>query len=163
MVLMIMPLAACSTPEGDFPSLSKRPYESADPVAEPNPVPVAVTTTMPAALSEQTNQLLVRNRNGDAAFAKARSAAESAARAGSGAAQGSESWVQGQMILSRLDAARSESVAALGEMDRMIAGERDKGADTGLIGLLDTVQAEIAASVANQEAVINRLSATIGR
>jgi hypothetical protein len=163
LALSILSLSACSTPNGDFPSLSKRPYESADPIMEPVAVLAAITTILPAPLSADTNHLLERNRIADAAFARARTAAESAARSGSGAAEGSESWVQAQMVLSRLDAARADSVTALGEIDGLIAVERSKGADAGLTGLLERVQAQIAESVANQEEIIRHLSATIGR
>jgi hypothetical protein len=156
-------MAACSTPQGDFPSLSKRAYENAGPITEPDAAPAAVTNSLPASLSAQTNRLLERNRIADAAFARARGPAESAARSGSGAAKGSEGWVQAQMVLSRLDASRADSVTALGEIDGLIAIERMKGADSGLVGLLEAVQAEIANTVANQEAAIRRLSATIGQ
>jgi hypothetical protein len=163
LALMILPLSACATQEGDFPSLSKRPYESAEPIAAPDPTPAAITTSLPAALAEQTNRLLERNRIAHSAFVRARGAAESAARSGSGAPNGSENWVQAQMVLSRLDASRADSVSALGEIDRLVTGERNKGADPGLIGLLDQVQSEIASTVAEQEAVISRLYSTIGR
>jgi hypothetical protein len=163
LALSILSLSACSTPDGDFPSLSKRPYESAQPIAEPEAAPTVTTNVLPASLSANTNRLLERDQIANAAFVRARIAAESSARAGSGAAKGSESWVQAQMVLSRLDAARADSVTVLGEIDGLIALERIKGADAGLIGLLETTQARIAASVANQEAEIRRLSATIGQ
>jgi hypothetical protein len=163
LALSILSLSACSTPDGDFPSLAKRPYESADPITEPEAAPTIATTVLPASLSANTKRLLERDQIANAAFERAHDAAESTARAGSGAAIGSESWVQAQMVLSRLDAARADSVTALGEIDRLVAIERTNGADAGLIGLLETAQARIAASVANQEAEIRRLSATIGR
>ena len=75
---------------------------------------------------------------------------------------GSESWVNAHMLLSRADAARSDSVAALGEIDRLIAGEREKGADAGLVSLLSVPQSQIAALVNAQTAEIERLSRLIG-
>jgi hypothetical protein len=163
LAIAILSLPACSTPNGDFPSLSKRPYESSEPISDSGSAVETITTILPSALASTTNRLLERNQIADAAFARARPAAESAARSGSDSGKGSENWVQAQMILSRLDAARADSVSALGEIDGLVAGERVKGADAGLVQLLADVQSRIAQSVANQEAVIKKLAATIGR
>ena len=50
-----------------------------------------------------------------------------------------------------------------GEIDHLIAVERDKGADKGLLALLGAVQDEIADTVAGQKDVLAQLFATIGR
>lgn len=155
-------LAGCSTPKGDFPSLSKRPYESANPLAEPETAAEAQTVTMPDRLIGVTQGLLARNRTGQSQFAAALPAARSAAQSASGAAFGSEGWAQANVMISRLDASRADSVAALGEIDHLIAVERDKGADSGLLALLGAVQGEIAETVAEQRDQLARLFAMVG-
>ncbi len=156
-------LAACATQKGDFPSLSKRPYETENPIEAPESAAPALTTSLPSALSIQTNAWLARSRAADAAFARALPAAQSSARAASGASMGSESWSQAHVQLSRLDATRADSVAALAELDRLIATQRESGSDAGLIALLDGVGQQLGEIVANHSREIARLAATIGR
>ena len=155
-------LTGCASIEGDFPPLSKRPYESADPLAEPEAVAAPLSTTLPADLQTKVTALLARARAAQASFNTALPAATNAAQSAAGGTVGSESWVNAHMLLSRADAARSDSVAALGEIDRLIAGEREKGADAGLVSLLSVPQSQIAALVNAQTAEIERLSRLIG-
>lgn len=162
-ITFALALTACSTPNGNFPSLSKRPYESADPLAIPEATPETQTTSMPDRLIGVTQSLLARNRTGQSQFAAALPASRSSAQSAAGATFGSEGWAQAHVMLSRLDASRADSVAALGEIDHLIAVERDKGADKGLLALLGAVQDEIADTVAGQKDVLAQLFATIGR
>ncbi len=156
-------LAGCASTEGDFPSLSKRPYENADPVKETDSVLANVTTALPPALASQTDGLLIRSRKAASAFASAFPLVQSSARGASGSISGSEIWAQAHMMLSRLDASRSDGVAALADVDRLIAVERDRGADSGLLSLLETVQSEIAETVSDQNARIGELHNLIAR
>jgi hypothetical protein len=161
-------LSACATSNDDFPSLAKRPYEKAGAIEDPdalppNAAPIAQTTRLPDALAQTTAQLKQRNNVAHAAFGQARAAAETSAQKAADAAQGSETWAEAHMILSRLDRTRSDSVVALGEIDRLIGQEQDKKSDLGLIALLTEVQQDIAASVTEQNVVIERLTRTIGR
>lgn len=160
--LLTLLLAGCAGVEGDFPSLSKRPYETDKAAEEPAANPQPVTTTLPADLRSKTDELLARARKANAAFEAALPAARAAAQSASGSASGSEAWVAAHMILSRAEGARADAVAALGEMDRLIAGERDKGAAPGLIALLSAPQTQIAALVNEETAEIDRLAAIIG-
>jgi hypothetical protein len=162
-MLAPLSLAACATTQGDFPPLSKRPFEKAGPIEEPAVAAPALSSSLPGPIAAQTNALLARSGAASAAFARAQPQAEASARTASGAGVGSESWVQGHMLLSRLDATRSDGVAALGEIDRLIAAERDRGADDGIIGFLATAQQEIATAVIGQNEKIAQLHRTIGR
>ncbi len=159
-----MSLGACSTTnDGSFPSLSKRPFETSGPIEDQEAAPVAITTQLPDALTSQSNVLLARSRAAAAIFARSLPAAQSAARGAAGSATGSEGWVQAHMILSRLDASRADGVAALGEMDRLMATQQEQGADAGLLGLLRVIQSEIADSVSDQNTRIGDLHLIIGR
>jgi hypothetical protein len=160
--LLVFLLTGCASVEGDFPSLSKRDYESADPLAIPEAPPPLVSTALPAELKTKTDALLVRARTAHSAFEAALAPARAAAQAASGAPAGSEAWVQAHMILSRADGARADAVAALGELDQLISAERDKGADKGLIALLAQPQGQLAAIVNEDSAEIDRLARLIG-
>jgi hypothetical protein len=155
-------LAGCASVEGDFPSLSKRPYETGNPVDVPAATPAPLTTALPADLKTRTDALVARGRQAHLAFEAALPAVRAASQSASGAAPGSEAWVNAHMILSRADGARSDGVAALGDMDQLIARERDKGADPGLIALLAEPQGQLAAIVNQDTAEINRLANLIG-
>lgn len=155
-------LSGCASVEGDFPSLSKRAYETDNPLADPASPPAPVTTALPAELKAQSEALLARGQKAHAAFAAALPAARAAAQSASGAAAGSEAWVEAHMIVSRADGARADGVAALSEIDQLIARERDKGADRGLIALLGEPQGQLAAIVNEDTAEIDRLAKLIG-
>ena len=77
-----------------------------------------------------------------------------------GTAPGSESWVNAHLELSRLDQARADSVAALGEMDKLIADQIE--GDSAYVALLVEAQQGIATDVAAQRAAIDAMSAQIG-
>jgi hypothetical protein len=165
MLIIAMPalmLAGCTTMEGDFPSLSKRPFETDTPVDDPAEKPVPLTTALPAELERQTNALVARARKAHSDFENALGAARSTAQSASGSATGSESWVNAHMVLSRADGRRADALAALGEMDQLIAREREKGADAGLVALLQQPQGQIAALVNAENAEVERLAKMIG-
>jgi hypothetical protein len=155
-------LSGCASIEGDFPSLSKRVYETDTPIEDPSAMPAQVTTALPADLERQTDTLVARARKAHNAFESALGAARSTAQAASGSATGSEAWVNAHMVLSRADTARADAVAALGEMDQLIARERDKGADTGLVALLAQPQSRISELVNAENAEVERLAKMIG-
>jgi hypothetical protein len=162
LIFVTLLLCSCANVEGDFPSLSKRPYETADPVAEQNAVPAPLTSALPADLKARIDDMVARNRKAHAAYEAAIPAARSAAQSASGASAGGESWVNAHMVLSRADGARTDAVAALSEIDQLIAHERDKGADAGLIALLAGPQGQIAELVNAENAEIERLAKLIG-
>jgi hypothetical protein len=155
-------LSGCASIEGDFPSLSKRAYETDTPVEDPAAMPAPITTALPADLERQTDALVARARKAHNAFESALGAARSTAQSASGTATGSEAWVNAHMVLSRTDGARADAVAALGEMDQLITRERDKGADVGLVALLSGPQGQIAELVNAENAEVDRLARVIG-
>jgi hypothetical protein len=113
-------------------------------------------------LQAQTDAFVARARRAHDAFEAKLPAARSAAQSANGAASGSEGWVKAHMEVSRADSARADAVAALSEIDQLIAQERNRGADAGLIGLLAEPQAKIAELVNAETAEINRLAKLIG-
>jgi hypothetical protein len=155
----MLALSACSSVQGDFPSLAKRPYEQENPIAEPVVPAIPQTTSLPAELQSQTDSLLARSRAAHAAFQAALPSAKSVLGP---AATGSEAWVNAHMTLSRVDSTRADGVAALGEIDQIISKQRENGADAGLIALLSAPQQSIAERVNAENAEIERLTQLIG-
>jgi hypothetical protein len=154
-------LCGCASATGDFPSLAKRPYEKANPVEE-LAVVETLTTTLSADLQKQVDALLVRSGVAHAAFQNALPSLRSTIQSAGNPATDSESWANAHTALSRTDSLRADGVAALGEMDRLVAREREKGADSGLIALLTAPQHTIAGRVTSENAEVERLTQQIG-
>jgi hypothetical protein len=155
-------LAGCASVEGDFPSLAKRPYEKVNPVEEPVAIAETLTTQLSAELQRQIDALLSRSSAAHAAFESALPSVSSTIQTAGNFATGSESWANAHSALSRTDSLRADGVAALGEIDTLIARERENGADRGLIALLTAPQLIIAERVTAENAEIERLTQLIG-
>ncbi len=159
-------VAACgSLPEGDFPSLAKRPYEDSDPMAIEKKAPVPAPSSLPASLAAKLSALERRARAADAEFRTLLPAARAKASAAKGAAQSSDRWIAAQIALSRLDRSRADAVAALSEVDVLLLGNLDEGL-TGnkpqYAPLMEPAQQRIAAIVKAQNAIIDGIFASIG-
>lgn len=151
-------LGGCSLPDGEFPSLAKRPYETGAPIADPPMEPETLSTSLPDSLRIRLDALLARHGVAETAFRSALPAARQAAQSGANAAAGSESWVVAQMEVSRAEQKRADSLAALAETDLLVSAERDRGADAGLIALMTPYQEKIRREVEAQTAIIVALS-----
>ncbi len=165
LILSTLSLAGCSTPEGTFPSLAKRPFETQVPAAEPASAPVLETTVIPAELSAKIAGLMARHIKAKAAYDAALPAVRLLAHGAAGSPVGSEAWVNAQQQLSRLDKARSDSVAVLGALDELVTGQNDaesKNGSASLLGLIVPYQVGMAEDVAAQTKEIDRLAALIG-
>ena len=111
--------------QGDFPSLLPRPIEQGVTEA-PEPVPVP-DGPVDAALAARLAVLVAQAREGQAAFEEQLGPTR-AAVASAGAAA-SESWIEAQVALSRLQSARTPTMTSLGELD-VLAAERSRMAET---------------------------------
>ena len=159
LIAPIVLLVGCSTAEGDFPSLERRPYESKEPIAAPS-APLAPPPSLPADLTAKVDTLVSRHIAAASIFASRLAAVQSTASRATGSAAGTESWVNAHVQLSRLDKARADSVAVVREFDSLIA---DAGAvDSTFVPLLTDAQKPVADDVAQQNAEISRLSRLIG-
>ena len=158
-------LAGCAMPKGEFPSLAKRPYESEDPIAEPVAIPDAVASSLPGDVAASIAALEARHAKADAAFRSMLPSVQAVAARASGAAVGSEAWADANVRLSRLDYARADSVKVVGEIDAMVAAQREADAHSGqpaLAPLMERRQRVIAESVERQDAEVNRMGAMLG-
>ena len=158
-VLVVLLLSACSTTEGQFPSLERRPYESNAPISAPEALPAA-PTELPTELQTKVDALIRRHGAAQADYQRKLPAVQALASRASGSAPGTESWVNAHLELSRLDDSRADSVAVVREFDSLIA---DQGKmDSSLVPLLSNAQQPVVDMIAGQNAEINRLSRLIG-
>jgi hypothetical protein len=106
--------AGCAAP-GPYPSLAPRPAEKAyaEDAEERKPTPQPDDP----ALAGEIDRLLAAGRAGGAEFDSALPAARSAA--GAAGSTGSDSWIEAQQALSRLEAARARTTAAVADLDRL--------------------------------------------
>ena len=158
-VLVVLLLSACSTTDGQFPSLERRPYESNAPISAPEAAPAA-PTELPAPVQAVVDDLTRRHAAAQADYQRKLPAVQALASRASGSAPGTESWVNAHLELSRLDDSRADSVAVVREFDSLIA---DQGKmDSSLVPLLSNAQQPVVDMIAGQNAEINRLSRLIG-
>ncbi|HEY0115848.1 MAG TPA: hypothetical protein VGB54_09010 [Allosphingosinicella sp.] len=116
-LLLLATLAGCAT-GGEFPSLAPRPVEQ---LSMEEPIRVDPPVAPDPAFRGRVAALLGQARQGDEAFEAAYARALPLVR-GAGPS-GSDSWVQAQEAISRVEAARLVTSGALAELDRL-AGER---------------------------------------
>ncbi len=129
-ILVALVLAAGCAAPGPYPSLAPRPAEKAyaDDSEERKPTPQPDDP----ALAGEIDRLLAEAKAGAAEFDRALPATQSAA--GAAGAAGSDSWIEAQQALSRLETARARTTSALADLDRL-AVER---VGAGTLGSGDT-------------------------
>ena len=158
-LLLLFALTACAAPGVQFSSLERRPYETNAPVAAPAESP-ALSAVLSAELATKLNALLAKHTTANQDFLRGLGAVQSTASKAAGTAPGSEAWVNAQLMLSRLDKMRADSVAVLREFDGLIA---DAGAvEANMAALVTEAQRPVTEDVAAQSAEIARLSRLIG-
>src|SRR5687768_6735352 len=113
LALLALLLPGCA-PKGAFPSLGVRPVEqlSFDEPVRRAPV-VAPDSGLAARIADLSDQANRGQRNFDALLPSAR------ARASAAGGMGTVSWTEAQQALSRLEAARTLTVSALADLDRL--------------------------------------------
>ena len=151
-------LGAC-TPNGEFPSLEPRAIEQEDPLVEPVRTPPAVASD--PALRARAAELAAEARRGAGAFEAAFGSAASAARAAG--APGSESWVAAQQQISRAEAARGPTSAALAELDRLATERARLPTNEGDFAAIRSALAEVERIAAAQQQRMDRLRAQVRR
>lgn len=147
----LLSLAGCAD-QGSFPSLAPRPVER---LSNDEPVRVAPMVATNPALTARIAELLRNARGGETEF----QAALPAARASVSRAEAaeSESWIEAQQAISRLEAKRAATVTALAQLDTLSV-ERARlpigaGDFEALLAAVETARS----LAAGQQAEINRL------
>lgn len=150
-------LGACSTASSG-PSLARRPVETRglDEPARPIVSPGAAD----AALRARIATALASVERGRAAFAELIGQVETAVAAAG--ADGSESWIAAQQLLSALEAARAPSPAGLADLDTLLTTHLAAGQTAG-VAELEAARATAVPVVEAQDAALDRLRSRISR
>lgn len=160
LLLPLLALAACATPDGRYPSLAPRAAEGLDPR-----LPVADTSgSVPAdpALAAASSELVRAARSAADRFDAAMARAEQLA-AGAGPRQ-SESWIAAQQALSVAVAERDPVTRALADIDalataRVVSGGQLSQADQQLVR---QAAAQVAALNDRQAARVDAVQRRLG-
>ena len=147
--------AGCST-GGNFPSLLPRPVEQ---LSMEEPVRTDPLVASNPAIPARAAALVAEARRGDGLFARAYGEALSQVR-GAGPS-GSDSWIEAQAAITRVEAARRITAAAAGDLDALlIAQAPDPISPADHQALLDSREAVLAIS-AEQERRLDSLKGSL--
>ena len=156
LLLLVAATSGCA-PEGTFPSLAMRPEERLVTVGEPRRP--RVDPASDPALRGRASALLAQGRAGTRAFEASEPAAERATR--NVGATGSESWIDAQQQLSRLEAARADTDTALAELDRLATARADEATNSADYALIEEAKAELQRIATEQQARLDRLRSRV--
>jgi hypothetical protein len=122
-------LSGCSTTV-DHPSLAPRAIERFS-VTEPEPAPPQ-PAPLPedASRQERASALVAQAVESDARFRERLAEAKGIVASGSGAAPGSEAWVQAQQAISRVETLREPVSRTLADLDALQIAAADSGVGT---------------------------------
>ncbi|CAH0353250.1 hypothetical protein [Sphingobium sp. CECT 9361] len=158
LALLLTGCAAGVADTSAYPSLARRPVESADydtPAATPAPTAPAASPSDDAELARYVGQAAA----GATAFDKAYAEAQRLTRAASGAAVSSDPWVAAQAAISALESARNDSVSALAALDTLYTARVSAIADGKMSGSVDAIDAARASALAMVDSQNDRLDA----
>lgn len=153
-------LSSCAGGPQTYPSLAKRPIEGA-PVAELAPPPAPAPAD--AALREQIAGSTAQADKGAAAFDAAYVKADKAVNAARAAGLASDAWIDAQVAISTLEAARNDSVSALASLDTLYVSRTNAVADGKAAGGVAEIDAARAAALALVDRQNDRLDALKAR
>lgn len=158
--LVLLPLlatAGCAT-GGEFPSLAPRPVEQ---LSFEEPVRVDPPIAADAALRSRASGFVQEARGGEEAFQAAYSAALPRVRSAGGA--GSDSWVQAQEAISRVEAARNATSGALADFDAWLTQLSNEPVNAELWAEIARDRATVSGMVDEQNRRIGGLKASVSQ
>lgn len=143
---------------GPFPSLAPRAIErelaEAD-AAEARPVLIPDNPD----LALRVNALLVEAKNSQAEFERA--ADEATDRARTAGPAGSDSWIEAQQVVSRLESARATILRALADLDALGLARASEPTSTADLARIQAAMAEAQALADAQQERIERLESSL--
>ena len=149
-------LGGCVAQDG-FPSLAQRPAERE--VAVDDPVRAAVLVSPDAELRGRIEVLRRQAAEGDRSFEAMLGPAEAAI--GAAGAAGSESWIEAEQALSRLESSRAATMQALAELDRLVIARAEIATNSEDFAAIESAIAEVERIAAAQQARWDRLRARL--
>ena len=155
--LLLLPLTGCGAPAG-FPSLAPRPIEAI--ARQPERVAAALPRRPDPALERQVTALAGQLRADEDAWAAGVAATRTAIARARGAAVGSESWIEAQLVISRLESLRQATGAhrdAVADL-RLAQAQSATPADSTT---LDALWRRAVAQVEAQNSLFSSLAGTL--
>lgn len=150
---LLLCLAGCVS-RGPFPSLAPRPAEQEDWAEEP--VHTAPAVADDAALRTRIAALNADARDGGRAFEADVAAAERAtAHPG---AEGSDSWIEAQQAISRLEASRGRTMDAAAELHQLQLARTGQPTSATDLAALDAAVEAVNAIAARQQREMDRIN-----
>ena len=157
--LLLLPLlAACATPEGEYPSLAIRDAERVSGTFDPAPPTPYVPPPTPAQVLGRLEQLAADAASAHRAFLAEAPTARNAVAAASGAEPGSDGWARASVALAGLESARSRAMIALSDLDRLMVDAAIEGDE---LQRIVAVRDQVIAQVDEQNAVIGGLARSL--
>ncbi len=153
-------LSGCASAPQNYPSLAKRPIESA-PVADLAPPPAPQPAD--AALSAQIARYAEQADKGASAFDAAYATADRLVGAARTAGVSSDAWVSAQVAISALESARNDSVSALASLDTLYVQRSNDVADGQAAGGVQDIDAARSAALALVDQQNDRIDALKAR
>ena len=153
-------LSGCASAPQNYPSLAKRPIESA-PVADVAPPPAPQPAD--AALSAQIARYAEQADKGASAFDAAYAKADRLVGAARTAGVSSDAWVSSQVAISALESARNDSVSALASLDTLYVQRSNDVADGQAAGGVQDIDAARSAALALVDQQNDRIDALKAR
>jgi hypothetical protein len=151
--LLAAGLAGCVS-HGPFPSLAPRPAEQEDWTEEP--VHAAPAVADDAALRTRIAALAAQAREGDRLFEADLSPAERAAA--HPGAEGSDSWIEAQQAISRLEASRARTTDAAAELHQLRLARGGMPTSAADLAALDAAIGQVDAIAESQQRRLNRIN-----
>jgi hypothetical protein len=159
LVLLIpaLTLAGGCAARGPFPSLAPRPAER---LSMDEPVREAVAVAPDPQLAGRLAALLADARRGQAEFETVLPGARGSV--GAAGAAGSESWIEAQKAISRLEAARALTVAALAQLDELGVERAALSTNAEQLATLLAAMQSAETLARGQQSELDRLRASLG-
>ena len=130
-LLSAVSLGACAQDNSEFPSLAKRPAERVTATYGTPAAPV-IRAPLPqpsAQVLGEIDSLVAMAQRADGRFRRGEATARRLVGQAGRAPLGSEPWAVATMAVSELEAARSQAMVPLAELDRMFADAMTRGED----------------------------------
>lgn len=141
----------------DHPSLAPRAVEQFTATEPSPPPPPQPAIPEDASRQERAAALVARAREADARFRERLAEAQGAVASGSGAAVGSEAWVQAQQAVSRTEAYRAPVAQSLADLDALQISTAETGIGPDAGASLAAALSDVASIDAEQDRAITSL------
>jgi hypothetical protein len=161
-VAIVLPplLAGCASSSANFPSLAIREGERVSGTLQPAPGVPWVSPPAPAEALGRLGGLEAEAQSAHSAFLTQADAARGTIGAGSGAEEGSESWVNAEIALATLQSARTPALIAMAELDRIYVGVLTEAAEVEEIA---ATRENVLAMIEAEDRVLRELNEVLAR